>query len=62
MRKNERKKRKTPKVLLLLELVCLETKMGYKICDDPKLRAVIKEFNKNLLNNYTNLIKDLQNL
>ena len=31
-------------------------------CDDPELKAVIREFNENLLNNYTNLIKELQNL
>ena len=30
-------------------------------CDDPEIQAVIKELNRNLLNNYNNLIKELQN-
>ena len=31
-------------------------------CDDKELKAVIREFNNNLLNNYNDLIKELQNL
>ena len=32
-----------------------------KDCDDPEIQAVIRELNRNLLNNYNNLIKELQN-